>query len=244
MTQPIDRFPATRNWFHSVEQGSDEWHDLRRGMVTASTIGALITPKTKIVSKAQSGKTKLLEIAAERITQRSEEPFTSRDIERGYFYEPIARDEYAKHYGVEVEEIGFIVRRLKNDHLIGFSPDGKIKDAPRGIEIKSRKQRIQVDTILADAVPDDNIAQLQCGLFVTGWESITYISYSTGMPLYTKTVYPDKRWQKVIPEALEYAEEQIQSFISDYETRAAGMPVTEYVEQVEDWELELGGLSL
>ena len=243
MTQ-TDRFPATHNYFYSVEQGSDEWHDLRRGMVTASTIGTLITPKTVKVSKAQTGKTKLLEIAAERITQRSEEPITSRDIERGYFYEPIARDEYAKHYDVEIVEIGFIVRRLKNDHLIGFSPDGQIKGAPRGIEIKSRKQRVQVNTILADAIPDDNVAQLQCGLFVTGWDSIDYVSYSTGMPLYTKTVYPDERWQKAIPEALEYAEEQINLFITDYETRAAGMPVTEYVEQVEDWEIQLGGLQL
>ena len=222
---------------YDVEQGSDDWHELRRGMVTASTIGALITPKTVKVSQSQTGKTKLLELAAERITARLEESFTSRDIERGYFYEPYARVEYAKHFDLEVEEIGFIVRRLENGHLIGFSPDGKIKDSQEGIEIKSRKQRVQVATILADEVPIENMAQLQCGLFTTGWDAITYVSYSPGMPWFTKAVLPDPKWQAVIPHALEDAEEQIAFFIADYETRSAGMPVTEYVEQFDDMEI-------
>ena len=33
-----------------IEQRSDEWHALRRGILTASTIGRLITPKTRQVS--------------------------------------------------------------------------------------------------------------------------------------------------------------------------------------------------
>src|SRR5690625_5735264 len=102
--------------YEAVEQGSDEWHELRRGMVTASTIGALITPKTIKVSTAQTGLTKLTEIAAERITERFEEPITSRDMERGHFYEPYARDEYAKHrseeHTSELQSRGHLVCRL------------------------------------------------------------------------------------------------------------------------------------
>ncbi|NWN89212.1 MAG: YqaJ viral recombinase family protein [Micrococcaceae bacterium] len=227
---------------YDCDQGSDEWHDLRRGMVTASTIGALITPKTKAVSTAQTGLTKLKEIAAERITARSEDPFTSRDIERGHFYEPIAREEYAKHKGVEVQEVGFIVRDV-NGHKIGYSPDGLVTGDGL-IEIKSRKQRIQVSHILDGVVPDENMAQLQTGLFVTGRGWIDYVSYSTGMPMMILRVLPDPAWQEAIGKALEYAEQKITEIIADYETRAAGMPATEYVEQVEDWELELGGLQL
>src|SRR5690625_3529387 len=165
--------------YDDVIQGEDEWHELRRGMITASTIGALITPKTVAVSKAQTGLTKLAEIAAERITARSEEPFTSRDIERGHFYEPYARDEYAKHKGVEVKEVGFITREV-DGHTIGFSPDGLVQDDGL-FETKSRKQRIQVQHILENKVPDENRAQLQTGLFVTGRDWIDFVSYSTGM---------------------------------------------------------------
>ena len=32
--------------FPDVEQGSEEWHKQRRGMVTASVMGQLITPAT------------------------------------------------------------------------------------------------------------------------------------------------------------------------------------------------------
>ena len=228
--------------YEDVEQGSDEWHELRRGMVTASTIGALITPKTIKVSTAQTGLTKLTEIAAERITERFEEPITSRDMERGHFYEPYARDEYAKHKGVEVREVGFMVREV-DGHKIGYSPDGLISDD--GLcEFKSRKQRVQVQHILAGEVPAENMAQLQTGLFVSQRDWIDYGSYSTGMPMMIIRVEPDPRWQKVIAEALVYAENKIAEIIKDYETRVADMPMTEYVEQVEDWELELGGLSL
>lgn len=228
--------------YEDVEQGTDEWHDLRRGIVTASTIGALITPKTKVVSKAQTGLTKLAEIAAERITTRSEEPFTSRDIERGHFYEPYAREEYEKHKNVEVKQVGFMTREV-DGHTIGFSPDGLVQDDGL-FETKSRKQRIQVQHIRNGVVPDENVAQLHTGLYVSGRDWIDYVSYSTGMPMMILRVFPDPKWQKVIGEALAYAEEKIAEIITDYETRAAGMPVTEYVEQVEDWELELGGLSL
>lgn len=237
-----DRFPAELNYFYDVEQGSDEWHDLRRGMVTASTIGALITPKTVKVSTAQTGLSRLTEIAAERITDMSEEPITSKDIRRGHFYEPYARDEYAKHYKVDVAEVGFMVRDVAG-LKIGYSPDGLIGDAGL-IEIKSRKPRIQVQTILDDEVPADNMAQLQTGLFVSGREWIDYVSYSTGMPLYTKRVLPDPKWQAIIGDALKYAEETIAAVTADYHKRAADMPVTEYVEHIEDWELELGGLQL
>lgn len=228
--------------YEDVEQGSDEWHELRRGIVTASTIGALITPKTVKVSKAQTGLTKLTELAAERITERFEEPITSRDMERGHFYEPYARDEYAKHKGVEVREVGFMVRTV-DGHKIGYSPDGLIQDD--GLcEFKSRKQRIQVQHILAGEVPAENMAQLQTGLFVSQRDWIDYGSYSTGMPMMIIRVESDSRWQKAIREALVYAETKIAEIIKDYETRTADMPMTEYVEQVEDWELELGGLSL
>lgn len=227
--------------YDDVIQGEDEWHELRRGMITASTIGALITPKTLKVSTAQTGLTKLAEIAAERITARSEEPFWSRDTERGHFYEPYARDEYAKHQGVEVHEVGFMVRHLAG-YQIGYSPDGLVNDDGL-IEVKSRKQRIQVQHILAGEVPAENMAQLQTGLFVSGRDWIDYCSYSTGMPMMIIRVEPDPKWQQAIADALVYAEAKISEITQQYEDRIQSMPATEYVEQIDDWDLELGGLT-
>src|SRR5699024_10633323 len=124
-----------------------------------------------------------------------------------------------------------------------FSPDGLVNDDGL-VEFKSRKQRIQVQHILAGEVPPEHVAQLQTGLCVSGREWIDYGSCSTGMPMMILRVEPTPKWQQTIREALVYAETKIAEIIKTYETRTADMPMTEYVEQVEDWELELGGLQL
>jgi hypothetical protein len=45
------------------------------------------------------------------------------------------------------------------------------------IEAKSRKQRLQLETILNWAVPDEHIIQVQTGLLVTERDTLDYISY-------------------------------------------------------------------
>jgi hypothetical protein len=46
------------------------------------------------------------------------------------------------------------------------------------------------------------MAQLQCGLLVSGRKWIDYVSYCGGMPLYVKRVEPDERWFDAIVEAV------------------------------------------
>lgn len=232
-----DRFPAQLNVFYDVEQGSDEWHDLRRGMVTASTIGALLTEKTVQIANNATTRNKIVEIAAERITQRSLDPIWSRDIERGHLEEPYAREAYAEHKGVEVAEVGFMVRKI-DGHLIGYSPDG-IVHGDGLIEAKSRNQRIQIQHILDGEVPAANMAQLQTGLFVSGREWIDYLSFSNGMPMWVERVYPIRKWQTAIGEALIEAESRIAKVIADYGKAVEGMPVTEWVDHYEGLDLIL-----
>jgi hypothetical protein len=73
---------------------------------------------------------------------------------------------------------------------LGYSPDGLVGDDGL-IEVKCRRQKKHLQTILADEVPPENMAQLQCGLLVSGREWIDYVSYCGGMPMYVKRVYPD-----------------------------------------------------
>ncbi|MBK0297295.1 hypothetical protein IAE22_36275, partial [Bacillus sp. S34] len=68
---------------HDVEQGTDEWHALRRGIVTASTIGQLITPKTVKVAANDTARSLVMHLTAERITGYTEPTYTAMDMERG-----------------------------------------------------------------------------------------------------------------------------------------------------------------
>ena len=205
-------------------QGTDAWFDVRRGIVTASTVGKLITLKTlQPASNPESrGLTTLL--AAERITGWTDPTFMNDDMMRGVEDEPIARDKYAEHYA-PVTEVGFMTED-KWGFTIGFSPDGLVGDDGL-IEIKSRRSKTQLFTILTDQVPSDNMAQLQCGLLVSGRKWIDYVSFSAGMPLYVKRVHPDQKWFDAIVESVAVFEDNVAGMIRTYKQSIVGLHPTE-----------------
>lgn len=163
-------------------------------------------------------------LAAERITDWSDPVFVNSDMMRGTFEEPIARDYYAQHHA-PVVEAGFFVRD-EGSWLLGYSPDGLVGDDGL-IEIKSRRQKKHLQTILTDEVPPENMAQLQAGLLVTGRAWIDYVSFCGGMPLYVKRVHPDPRWFGAIERAARRFEADVAHIIATFHERTASMPPTE-----------------
>jgi len=209
-----------------LEQGSPEWHDQRRGMVTASVVGQLVTPTLKVASNDYSrGLTALL--AAERISGYTDPTWMNADMMRGVEDEPRARDAYAEHFGVTVETVGFMVRETEN-WCLGYSPDGLIGENGL-IEIKSRRQKKQLQTILADEVPAENMAQLQAGLLVSGRGFIDYVSYCGGLPLYVKRVLPDDAWFDAITAAVTAFEENVTEMVAAFRNATTGLPQTERI---------------
>ncbi|YCK81375.1 YqaJ viral recombinase family protein [Arthrobacter sp. D3-18] len=173
----------------------------------------------------------IMTLAAERITGHVEPVQVSRAMERGNLDEPYSRDAYSTHYA-KVTEFGFMVREFEG-FKIGFSPDGLIGDDGL-FETKSRSQKIQLRTVLADEVPSENIAQLQTGLLVSDREWIDYVSYSGGMKLWTKRVYPDPDWHAAICDAANQAETIIANMVSDYLKASEYMPMTERIDHYLD----------
>lgn len=258
-------------------QGSEEWHDQRRGIVTASVVGRLVglraltgidytcpecgaLPDASCLSKVKrdgepapiktlhqgrvdtarrSNAPPRLEVSdgddargltallvAERITGHTDPIYVSDDMLRGHEDEPRARDLYSEHYA-EVRESGFMVRR-ETDWTLGYSPDGLVGDDGL-IEVKSRRQKKQLTTILTDEVPVENMAQLQAGLLVSGREWCDYISYCGGMPMYVKRVYPEHRWFAAIVDAVVQFEEAAADMIAKYQMLTQELPMTERV---------------
>ena len=213
--------------FTEIEQGTDEWLAARCGIVTASVVGQLITPKTVKPAANDTSRALIATLVAERITGYVEPIQPNRDMERGTLSEPFARDIYADNYApaASVSEVGFMVRDDWGFRL-GYSPDGLVGEDGL-IEIKSRRQKKHLATILADEVPLENLAQCQAGLLVSGREWLDYVSFCSGMPLYTKRIKPDPKWQAAILEAVAAFEEASAAMIADYTTRTANLPPTE-----------------
>lgn len=211
-------------------QGSDEWHDQRRGIVTASVVGRLITTKTLAVANNEQSRSLTRQLAAERITGWTDPTYVSDDMLRGVEGEPRARDVYHEHHA-HVTEVGFMVRTW-GWGSVGYSPDGLVGDDGL-IEVKTRRGHKQLETILDDEVPAENMAQIQCGLLVSGRAWCDYVSYCGGMPLWTKRVTPDERWHTAIVDAVRAFEAAAAEMTATYLARVKGLPETERVIELE-----------
>ena len=212
--------------YDQLEQGGTEWLQARAGILTASTIGQLITAKT--IKPAMNDRSRGLcqTLIAERITGHVEPVFPNRAMARGTLLEPEARRIYAEQTGQDVDEVGFA--RLDTDtYTLGSSPDGLVGEAG-GIEIKSPSAKVHVSTVLSGAIPDHNRAQVQAFLHVTGREWCDFISYLPGEPLFVIRDYPDERWQNAIRSAAEQFEETAIAAVARYERNTHGLPATEW----------------
>lgn len=206
-------------------QGTPDWHDQRRGLVTASVVGQLLTASTVKPSSNDYSRALTATLVAERITGYTEPTYMNDDMMRGVMDEPRAIEAYEHHYKRPVTTTGFMVRDDWG-FRIGYSPDGLV-NRDGLVEVKSRRQKKQLQTILSDQVPIENMAQLQCGLLVSGRDWIDYVSYSGGMPLWVKRVLPDLRWHEAIVAAVKAFEETAAQMGLDYTAATQGLAATE-----------------
>ena len=213
-----------------LTQGSDEWHDARRGIVTASVVGKLLTPTLKVADNDTS-RGLAATLVAERITGLTESSFTNDDMWRGVVSEPIARDLYSAHYQ-QAEEIGFLL--LEEDGWqLGYSPDGLV-GVDGLIEVKAPRPKTHIGTILADAVPTQHLAQIQAGLVVTGRAWCDFVSFAGGLPMFVKRVHPDPAWFEAIEAACRAFESAAVAMVADYRTTTRGLPVADRLPDLEE----------
>jgi hypothetical protein len=216
--------------YPELTQGSDEWHEQRRGMVTASVVGQLLTGTKLQPANNMESRALTTLLVAERITGWVDPTYVGDDMIRGWTDEPAARETYAKHYAPVVAS-GFMVRDDWGFE-IGYSPDGLVGEDGL-VESKSRRPKKHVQTILAGEVPAENMAQIQCGLLVSGRKWCDYLSFCGGMPLFPIRVEPDERWHTAILAAVTAFEQAATEMIAQYHTATAGLPVTERTVEME-----------
>ncbi|NUR81634.1 MAG: hypothetical protein HOQ21_14465 [Dermatophilaceae bacterium] len=215
----------TLHVLNDLVQGTEEWHDARRGIVTASVVGKLITPTLKVADNDTS-RGIVRTLAAERIAGWTDPTPMSDDMWRGVTSEPIARDLYSEHHS-PATEVGFM-RRDEDGWTLGYSPDGLVGDDGL-IEIKAPRAKTHIGTILADRVPAHYMAQCQAGLLVSGRSWLDFVSYCGGLPLWVKRVHPDTAWFAALEAACRHFEQAVADITTTYATAVEGLPLTERV---------------
>lgn len=208
-------------YHNDIEQGTTEWLALRCGILTASEMRLIMTPTLSPASN-DNERAHMFELLAQRITGHTEPKYVSDDMLRGHEDEIDARIRYAEHY-LPVTECGFVTRDL-GGYVVGYSPDGLV-GSDGLIECKSRRQKYQVETILSDEVPAEYMLQIQTGLLVTERDWLDFVSYSAGLPMFVKRVWPDAAIQDAIIAASQQFEDRLQVAIKKYERMLQAMPV-------------------
>ena len=176
-----------------MQQGTDAWHEIRCGKVTASRVADIIA-KTK-TGQSASRANYMAQLVCERLTKTRTESFTNAAMEHGVTQEPFARAAYEAAQGVMVEEVGFV--RHPTIEWAGASPDGLVGDDGL-VEIKCPNTSTMIETLLSQKVPSKYITQMQFQMACTGRKWTDYVSFDPRMPekaqLFVKRVDRDDEY--------------------------------------------------
>ncbi len=167
---------TTEDRIAAIQQGTEEWHQLRLGKVTASRVADILA-KTKSGASASRGNY-LIELALQRVTKTIEESYSNSAMEWGVATEPQARVAYEVSTGNFVDQIAFV----NHPTIEGFgcSPDGLVGEGL--IEIKCPNSATHWSYIKANEPPQKYIIQMQAQMSVTKAKWCDFVSFDPRMP--------------------------------------------------------------
>lgn len=186
----------------NMPQGSDEWFEIRRGIVTASEFGTLLM-SGRGGGDSKTRRTYMLKLMGERLTGDPMYRYSNDHMERGHDQEPAARELYAFQTDLEPQAVGFI----KNGS-VGCSPDSIVGDDGM-VEIKTKLAHLHLDVLLGDVVPNEHMAQIQGQLWVAEREWCDFVSYCPKLPLFVKRVQRDEAFIDRIRKAVDLFEREL-----------------------------------
>jgi len=195
---------------HLMQQGTDSWHQIRCGKVTASRVADIIA-KTKS-GYSTSRENYLAQLVCERMTGKPTESFTNAAMIHGTETEPFARAAYEARMDLLVTEVGFI------DHpwivMSGASPDGLANEGM--VEIKCPNTATHIETLLSRTVPAKYITQMMWQMACADRPWCDFVSFDPRLPerhqLFIKRINYD-------PEMVNLLENSVIQFLGDVDLK-------------------------
>ena len=183
---------------NDAEQGTQEWLDDRKKVVTASDA-------TRVISSDRARNTYVGEKAMENWGMTNTQPFPSEDIERGHRLETKIRQEYEKQTGTEILELGLLQSK---GFPGGASLDGIVtqdgKPTKRGVEFKAPRE-------FRDFAKYHDQTQMQ--MAVGGLDSVDIVQgveVDGKLRTHTQTIKKDLEWQKRNKHKIQQAQDSIE----------------------------------
>lgn len=158
---------------HTAPQGSPEWLEARRGVITGSRFRDC---RDKLKTGAPSKKclSYAMDVARERIGGRAPDTYVNTAMRLGTEQEPYARAAYEASTKRFVEEAGFITTE---DGLFGVSVDGLVDD-DGVIEIKTMVSSDTLFTAVVDGDISDYVDQCNGAMWLLGRKWVDLILWA------------------------------------------------------------------
>lgn len=190
---------------NDIEQGSGEWHQIRKGKITGTTLKAIMgTPKAR--------QDAMYEIIGERLTVGVEEDYEN-PMDRGHRLEPEAISAFEFETGKSVERTGFC--ESDDNSSIAYSPDGIVSDE-EDVEVKCMGGKNHVKMWLTNEVPDEYYWQLVQAFVVNPkLQKRNFVGYNPDIPIHPLHIIEVTREQ--VAEDIEKAKNSQDMFLEEVE---------------------------
>jgi hypothetical protein len=181
--------------FEDIEQGTDEWKQIRLGLATASKF-SVVMANGKGGGESKTRLDYMCDLAGEIITGNPTESYSNGFMERGKEQEDEARRLYAFEKDADLKRVGFVRNGTK-----GCSPDSLI-GKNGALEIKTTMARLLIKIMMRGDYPPEHKAQCQGTLWVAEREWIDIAIYCPKMPLFVERITRDETYIKQIAGAV------------------------------------------
>jgi putative phage-type endonuclease len=161
---------------NNIEQGTGEWHQLRKGKVTGTVLKDIMgTPKKR--------EDAFYEIIAERLTVGVETDVEYENaMDRGLRLEPDAISAFELEMALKVERTGFA--QDDTNPLIANSPDGLIGET-EAVEAKCMGGKNHLKMWLTNEIPDEYKWQVvQYFVVNPKLERLYFVAYNPDIPVH------------------------------------------------------------
>lgn len=211
--------------YMNIKQGSFEWHDLRRGVISASFAKNVLAGE-----KTETYKGYVIDLIVGIVNAQIEPEIKAKQLEWGKQNETKARALYKFETNSVIDDIPFV---FKDDTFrVGFSPDACNLTQGKYAEIKCPyTTRVFLETILNGKLKPEWIKQLQFQMWVSGQDEIDYYTYDPRViagcqQTYLTTVEKDDKIQaqldERIPRLISEVDEGLAKLGSKFEDKFIG----------------------
>lgn len=192
--------------YHEVEQGSDEWHEEKRGLLSASNATPIRVSGSGLLTYCRC-------LSRQRLGHEID-GFNGYEMQRGTRLEPLAVLAYEFEFNVKVRQVGGVTNsKYKN---VWISPDGLIEENG-GAEIKARNDEKHY-ALITGCEKDVPIDQIQMSLLITERKWWDFVSFNPNFDktLFVKRIYPDAEMHVKFKDGFVKGNELIEKYKNDY----------------------------